>query len=55
MSDKQLKDMTTEELVDYVAGRLIVSIGKGDFRGEVCLWVIALQQLGADNTKRRKP
>ena len=51
---KNLKDMTTDELVDYVTGRLIISIGKGNFRSEVCLWVLSLQQIGSDNTKKRK-
>lgn len=50
---KPLKDMTTDELVDYISGRLIVSIGRGDFRGEVCLWVLQLQTLGAENAEAR--
>jgi hypothetical protein len=49
---KPLKDMTTDELVSYVAGRLIISIGRGDFRSEVALWVLSLQQLGSDNAKK---
>jgi len=51
---KPLKDMTTDELIDYVAGRLIVSIGQGTFRNEVCLWVLSLQQLGSDNAKKKR-
>jgi hypothetical protein len=51
---KPLKDMTTEELVNYVAGRLIVSIGQGTFQREVCLWVLSLQQLGNDNAKKKR-
>jgi hypothetical protein len=51
---KPLKDMTTDELIDYVAGRLIVAIGKGTFHSEVCLWVLSLQQLGSDNAKKKR-
>ena len=50
---KPLKDMTTDELINYVAGRLILSIGQGDFRSEVALWVLSLQQLGSDRNKKR--
>jgi hypothetical protein len=46
---KELKEMSTEELIDYVAGRLCISIGHGDFRSEVCLWVMSLQSLGYQN------
>jgi hypothetical protein len=51
---KPLKDMTTDELIDYVAGRLILSIGRGNFHGEVTLWVMSLQQMGSDNAKKKR-
>jgi hypothetical protein len=51
---KPLKDMTTDELVNYVAGRLIISIGQGSFTSEVWLWVTCLQQLGSDRNKKRR-
>jgi hypothetical protein len=41
--NKSLEEMTTEETVDYLTGRLIMAIGRGDFRQEVSLWVMALK------------
>lgn len=51
---KPLKDMTTDELINYVTGRLTLAIGRGSFSSEVALWVLSLQQLGAENAKRKR-
>lgn len=50
---KPLKDMTLEELVNYFAGRLIISIGAGKFRDEVSITIQMLLTLGAENAKRK--
>ena len=41
---KKLEDMTTEELVDWATGNLIVAIGQGKFRERVCGILLAVQQ-----------
>jgi hypothetical protein len=41
---KKLEDMTTDELVDWAAGNLIVAIGQGKFRERLCGVLLAVQQ-----------
>jgi len=48
---KKLSEMTTTELVDYWSGRLIVSIGAGKFRDEVCTMLLCTMRDTAEKVK----
>lgn len=40
-AEKSLDEMTLDDQVNYWTGRLIVSIGRGDFRSTVCGMILA--------------
>jgi hypothetical protein len=48
---KELKDMTTNELVEFWTGHACIAIGKGEFRSAICDIILSSMQLGADNQK----
>jgi hypothetical protein len=48
---KELKDMTTNELVDFWTGHTCIAIGKGEFRSAICDIILSSMQLGAENQK----
>jgi hypothetical protein len=41
---KQLADMTTNELIDYWSGYLLIEIGRGKFRDGVCMMLLSTMQ-----------
>lgn len=53
-----MEKMEFNELVDYLTGRLIVSIGKGELHKEVAVLAMKLMDMGyqnglTQNTKKR--
>ena len=48
---KELKDMTTDELVNFWTGRACIAIGKGEFRSAICDIILSSIQLGVESQK----
>lgn len=46
---KNLEDMNINDLCDYIAGDLIMAIGRGEFKSRVNVWVGWLLDKGKHN------
>lgn len=55
---KEVKDMTTDELVDWAGGTLICAIGRGDFRAALIGILLTVQsaayERGLSERKRKR-
>lgn len=50
---KELKDMTTNELINWASGEVIVAIGEGKFKERMGEVVMTIQALTAKETERK--
>ena len=48
---KPLSEMTTNELIDYWSGYLLIEIGRGKFREGVCTMLLSTMQETANQVR----
>ena len=51
---KALADMTTEELISYWSGYLLIEIGRGKFREAVCTMLLSTMQEAKNEVRKER-
>ena len=54
MTNEQIEKMTTDEQVAYWMGCLLISIGRGQFRSEICIMIDFYQRTAYQRGKDSK-